>query len=104
MNRNHAWAVSLHINSTCTIDVADTFGVVRLGQLTNIMQVQWIAGSAKILATDLRRNSVNKIPEQNPFCLFLMHYACECANGRRIVGCCSYIAVFVRYIHMLVSY
>lgn len=36
MNRNHAWAVSLNINCTCTIDAADTFGVVRLTRLARM--------------------------------------------------------------------
>ena len=26
------------------------------------------------------------------------HYACECANGRQTVGCCSHIAAIVYYL------
>jgi len=26
------------------------------------------------------------------------HYACECANGRRTVGCCSHIAAIIYYL------
>lgn len=28
----------------------------------------------------------------------LTHYACECANGRRTIGCCSHIAAIVYYL------
>ena len=28
----------------------------------------------------------------------LTHYACECANGRRTVGCCTHFAAIVHYL------
>ena len=26
------------------------------------------------------------------------HYTCECANGKRTVGCCSYVAAVIYYL------
>ncbi|KYN12693.1 hypothetical protein ALC57_15133 [Trachymyrmex cornetzi] len=32
------------------------------------------------------------------FLFIVIHYACECANGRRTIGCCSHIAAIIYYL------